>query len=426
MTGLPKFLFFVTVASVIGCTPSIRFKPGEIPTPHDSDPQDVAQARFARESIMAEAPILREPQAEARVSRIMQRLLQVTPSTGHWTVTLLDDPTFNAMATPGNYIYVFKGMLDALRSDDEVATVLAHEIGHRLAVHEQKAEGEALGEALAALTTIALGVAVAVQETSTQQDVEDTVQAAQALGEGFTTLRYSKDKEREADLIGIFLMADARYNPEAAAQVWASRYAEGGGQTHDFFSTHPLHEDRYTMAMELLPQARQRYQQALKRGSAQTAPVEVKEPSPQLDFEVSQAEQALEQDDLDLAESIASSLTRRDPTFAQGYNVLGIAKLKRGKTREAGHEFAKALKLEPSNPTLIYNSACVRALNGESSEALKLLEKSFSLDPSLVSTAEQDSDLQSLADLPSFKALLAREYTLQPPQNIGGNTLSIN
>jgi predicted Zn-dependent protease len=408
------------------CSPAIRFQPGEIPTPGASSPEDIQLSKLVYDTMIAKAPLLRDPGTEARVSRVMDKLLRATPQTGHWSLALIDDPMFNAMAMPGNHIFLFRGMLDSLKSDDEVAAVLAHEIGHRLALHEQKTSGEKLGEALAGLTAAALAAAVAMDENSTAEDVSDTLESAQALGAGFTTLRYSKDKEREADQIGMFLMADAGFDPGAAAKVWASRLAAEGDNSHDFFSTHPLHEDRYNAAVQLLPMAQERYRKAKNLSGESLRKASPRRPDPQLFVELDQAQKALDRGDLRSAETIANMLTQRDPQFVMGYNILGIVRIREGNAHAARAAFATALEIEPDNATLIYNTACTHALSGNPTTALPLLERSFSLDPELLETAKDDSDLSSLGSDPRFQELLSRQYLPQPPANVGGNTFSIN
>lgn len=86
---------------LIGCGPGIRFMPGEIPTPNTSAPEHLAEGQQIYQHMLHEMPVLRDSQAVRRVSRILDKLLNVTPTTGHWTVTLIDNPAFNAMTTPG-------------------------------------------------------------------------------------------------------------------------------------------------------------------------------------------------------------------------------------------------------------------------------------------------------------------------------------
>jgi predicted Zn-dependent protease len=425
--NLSRYLSIVLAAIVfIGCGPGIRFRPGEIPAPTSTAPEHLEEAHQLHQQIIREMPVLRDPQAVRRVSRILDRILDVTPTTGHWTVTLIDNPAFNAMTTPGNFVYVFKGMLDQVRSDDEVAAVLAHEIGHRLAQHELKTTEQALGEAIAMIATVAAGVAVASQQGSTRRDVADVMNMTRSLGAGFTTLRYEKDQEREADQIGMFLIADAGINPMAAADVWAGRLSAEGGGGSDFFSTHPLHEDRYAMALQLLPVAHVRYEAALKRKKHGRSVTRKALSSPALYSHLAQAQEAIANDDLVTASTIAHSLVSRQPSSPEVHNLLGSVRLLQGDLGQAQKAFQRGLKLAPKDPTLLYNLACMHVRKGEHAAALRSLESAFMQNPALVDTAQSDSDLESLHDDENFKDLISRQYSVPAPQNVGGNTYSIN
>jgi predicted Zn-dependent protease len=375
--------------------------------------------------MLAQNPILKDPVQEKRVTKILQKLLDATPTTGHWSATLVDSPVFNAMTTPGNFIYVYRGLLQSL-PDDEVAAVLAHEIGHRLAQHELKTSGEVLGRTLSVLATIAAGAAVASQQGSTQRDVEDVMNATHKIGSGFTTLRYSKDKEREADQIAIFLLADAGINPAAAPSLWAKQAGISGSGGSDFFSTHPLDSDRYAMAIQLLPLAQERYLRALKGKKSGKKAKRAPPPSPDLLYQLSQAEEALQENDLQTASTIAQSLTSQAPSSPETYNLLGRVKLLFGEEKQASKAFKKGLTLAPENPILIYNMACTQARQGKTKEALTSLEKAFTLQPALTSTAAEDPDLASLYELPEFKALLTKQYVALPPVEVGGNSVKVN
>ena len=426
MTLVRHLAISLTLLILTGCGPGIRFRPGEIPFPTATAPENLELGHQLYQEMLSKKPVLHDPQAEKRISRILDKILAVTPTTGHWTVTLIDDPAFNAMTAPGNYIYVYRGMLDNARSDDEIAAVLGHEIGHRLAQHELQTSEETLGEALATLATIAAGVAVASQQGSTQQDVANIMDATGALGAGFTSLRYQKDQEREADQIGMFLIADAGINPMAAADVWAGRVAAEGAGGSDFFSTHPLHEDRYAMAVALLPAAHARYEAALKSKQKTKRKPSRAPPSPTLHYQISQAQEAIANNDIDTASTIAHSLTTQQPSSPEAHNLLGHVKALQGDISQARKAFQKGLKLDPEDPVLHYNMGCVHALKGERTAALASLEKAFVRNPSLVDGAKEDKDLASLYDDPEFQELLSKQYLVPAPENVGGNTFSIN
>jgi predicted Zn-dependent protease len=420
-----RLLHILLLVLLVGCGPGIRYRPGEIPAPTTTNLNDIQAGHQLHAQMIAHNPILRDPVQEKRVAKILQKLLDATPTTGHWTATLVDSPVFNAMTAPGNFIYVYRGLLQTL-PDDELAAVLAHEIAHRLAQHEVESSEETLGRAISVLATIAAGAAMASQQGATQRDVANVMDATNKLGQGFTTLRYSRDKEREADQIGMFLLADAGINPAAFPSFWARKAAISGSGGSDFLSTHPIDSDRYTMSIQLLPLAQERYERALKGQKSKKKAKRAAPPSPDLLYQISQAEEALQENDLHTASTIAQSLTSQAPSSPETYNLLGRVKLLFGEEKQASKAFKKGLTLAPEDPILIYNMGCTQARQGKTNEALASLEKAFTLHPTLTSHAAEDPDLVSLYENLEFKALLTKQYVALPPAEVGGNTVRVN
>lgn len=114
---------------------------------------------------------------------------------------VLDEKEVNAFAIPGGYIYIFKGLIDKTDSDDEIAGVLAHEIGHTAARHVAKRVHGSLG-----LNALAILI------TSVGSDPESKQQAYQGLME--LMLEYSREDELEADRLAVKYMTLAGYNPQ--------------------------------------------------------------------------------------------------------------------------------------------------------------------------------------------------------------------
>lgn len=410
------------------CSPKIRFEPGVIPQIGEPTPEQRQIGQQAKEGILSEFPILREARYEKRVSTIVGRLLKVTPAAGHWSVYVVDGPVWNAATAPGNIIIIFRELLDDLKNDDEVAAVLAHELSHRLAVHEEESTEEKWGKGLSILAAIAAGVAVAANENSTEQDVAIAMGTVGALGAGFTTLKYSKTKEQEADQIGLFLMADAGFNPQAAARVWYNQMQKNAGRSSsDFFSTHPLDGDRYQFLTNLMPLAEQRYRSALIRSEEgeppPSKPVYVNAAATEA---LSQASQLLESSDYSAALSQAQTLVNRYPSFPGAFNLLGMVQVKLGDTLNAARSFARGLKMAPNDADLLYNNACVAALSGKDEEALAKLKSAFRHNQMLITHAKEDSDLFSLHDDPRFDALLKEAALQAPARGAARSTFSVN
>lgn len=423
MTAIRHIVLYLCIIAVSACSPGIRFRPGEIPAPPAEDSERINAGRALYQELTKEATVYRNKAAEKRVAKITSRVLGAAPPMGHWEVTLIDSKEFNAMTTPGNYIYVFRGLLEQLPNDDEVAAVIAHEIAHRLGRHDIESSSEKWGKALTVLAGIAAGVAVGSQPGATQNDIANTMSNTIKIGSGFTTLQYSKDKEREADQIGIFLMADAGYDPSGFASVWARRASQEGVQG-DFFSTHPNSDERYQNAIQLLPMAKERYRLARKK--ARKSASRKKSVPLSVHYEAAQGYKAINNREVYTARTIAQSLTQRAPHQPDGYNILGLSHFIEGDQKYARKSFLKGLQVDPDYAPLLYNVACIDVQERKYDSALKKLEKAFIRSPQLVETARDDSDLSALRSHPRFNALLNRYYPPPPPSFKGSNSFSIN
>ncbi len=149
-----------------------------------------------------------------------------------WTFTILDTPMVNAMAVPGGYIYITRGMLERINSEDELAGVLGHEIAHVTARHS----AQQISRQQLAQFGLMLGAVVAGPEA-----VQQYGQLAQ-LGLGLLFQRYSRQHETEADLLGTGYMAQARYHPIGAERMLMTlqRLDKGSASGIDrYFMSHP-------------------------------------------------------------------------------------------------------------------------------------------------------------------------------------------
>ncbi len=137
------------------------------------------------------------------VTEVGERLLSVSADAGKpYTFTVLDQPFVNAWATPDAYIFVTRGILAYFNSEDELAAVLGHEIGHVLGKHSKKAISQnRLGSLLGYLSAFATG-------SSSTIGLANTVNATSLAG-------YRRGYELEADEIGTELILRAGYNPRA-------------------------------------------------------------------------------------------------------------------------------------------------------------------------------------------------------------------
>ena len=145
--------------------------------------------------------------AEARyVAGLGEKLAGAAGLGGQCTFTLVNSDVVNAFAVPGCFIYVTRGLMAIVNSEDELASVLAHEVGHIVGNHSERQQKRSV---LRGLGVFAVGVL-------TQSDRLARI-AGQAAG--YFTLRYSRGQEYEADDRGLAYLQAAGYDPHAAADM---------------------------------------------------------------------------------------------------------------------------------------------------------------------------------------------------------------
>jgi Zn-dependent protease with chaperone function len=200
------------------------------------------------------------PRAE-RVKEITNRLVaeavrfRPDAANWHWEVQVIEDPkTVNAFCMAGGKMGIYTGFWEKLNaSDDEVAAVMGHEIGHALASHTR----EKMSVGMAAGVGATVLAALLSSRTNTSFD---TNRAALSGAAGLAvTLPNSREAENEADQIGIELSARAGFDPRAAVTLW-EKMAKQGGAPVEFLSTHPSPANRAQRLNELVAKVDPYYQ----------------------------------------------------------------------------------------------------------------------------------------------------------------------
>ena len=171
------------------------------------------------------------------VTRAITSKLPPQSGFSNWEVVVFDSEQVNAFALPGGKIGVYTGLLDVAVNQDQLATVIGHEIGHVLAQHSN----ERLSRSQ--LANIGMQISsIAMQGT----DYHDAAMAGLGLGVQYGVLMpYDRAQESESDVIGLRLMNDAGFNPNESISLWKNMArAAGGKQPPELLSTHPSHSTR--------------------------------------------------------------------------------------------------------------------------------------------------------------------------------------
>jgi predicted Zn-dependent protease len=172
-----------------------------------------------------------------------------------WEVNLIGSKQINAFCMPGGKIAFFTGIIDQLKlTDDEAAMVMGHEIAHALREHARERMGKS--------TATNIGANVISQLFGLGQ----LGNAALGMGAQLLTLRFSRDDESEADLVGMEIAARAAYDPRAGVTLWQKMGAASKGAPPQWLSTHPSGGTRIADIEKNLPRVMPLYERAKGRG----------------------------------------------------------------------------------------------------------------------------------------------------------------
>ena len=170
-----------------------------------------------------------------------------------WQVIALQSKELNAFCMPGGKIAFYTGIIEQLKlTDDEVAMIMGHEIAHALREHARERMGKTAATKVGAnLLSSLLGLGSA----------GDTLLN---MGGQLLTLRFSREDESEADLIGMELAARAGYDPRAGISLWQKMGAASKGAPPQWLSTHPSGNSRIEDIQASLPRVMPLFERAAK------------------------------------------------------------------------------------------------------------------------------------------------------------------
>jgi hypothetical protein len=203
---------------------------------------DVKVGRQAAAEVEQQFPILNDGETTSYLSRVGQRLVSsIPPEFQHpefqYYFKLVNARDINAFALPGGPMYVNRGMIEAARNEGEMAGVMAHELSHVALRHGTAQASKAQKYGTAAGILGILGQVIGGPAGA----------AAQIAGQGVGVyfLKFSREYETEADILGSQIMARAGYNPMDLANMFRTIEQQGGGSSGGFLSSHPSPANRY-------------------------------------------------------------------------------------------------------------------------------------------------------------------------------------
>jgi predicted Zn-dependent protease len=200
--------------------------------------------------ILRDTPPVRDAGLQRRLAAVGERLVAASdPVWRDWQFVVLDSPQRNAFALPGGRVGVFAGMLRVMANEDQLATVLGHEVGHVNARHA--------AQRIVAENAVALALRLGASLLAFG-DLPIPPQLVVALGGSLADVGlirpFGRGQELQADELGLRYMARAGYEPAQAVAFWRRMLAlEGEGGPPAFLATHPASERRIEALERLLP-----------------------------------------------------------------------------------------------------------------------------------------------------------------------------
>ena len=191
--------------------------------------QDVELGQQAAKEVAQQVPMLNDSRVDNYVNNLGRRLAANAPGEKYpYEFRTVNDKGINAFALPGGHVYINRGVIEAADNEGQLAGVMAHEISHVALRHGTNQASKA---SVAQMPLAILGGLMGSNSTGA---------ALAQLGAGFTLnsilLKYSRDAESQADLMGTQILYDSGYDPRAMGQFFGK--IEGGSGTA-FFSDHP-------------------------------------------------------------------------------------------------------------------------------------------------------------------------------------------
>ncbi len=237
----------VLVSLLAGCA---------LPLASESELETESDKQFAK--MRAELVVSNDAQTRAYVncvSAAVIRQLERPYSDKEWDVEVFESEDINAFAMPGGHIGVYTGILNVAENQDQLATVIGHEVAHVTRQH-------ALNRVNREMTTQA-GVSAGSAVLGGGQAAGQLLSMGAQLG---LSLPYGRAQESDADVVGLKYMAAAGFNPQQSIQLWKNMAKKSTLGPAPFLSTHPSGDTRIQDLIEQLPSALKLYNAAQAAG----------------------------------------------------------------------------------------------------------------------------------------------------------------
>ena len=309
--------------------------------------------------------LVEDPSIVNYVNGVGQRILDHCASPPFdFQFYVVEEDVYNAFAGPGGHIFIYSGLLVAMESEDELAGILAHEIGHVVGRHisEQIEQSKKIG--LATLAGVVAGVFLGGSAATTSAITTGSIAAGQSL-----SLKYSREHEVEADQLGIRYLTDAGYDGEALIKVLEKIRQKqwfGSKEVPSYLSTHPAVEARLMYLDTWI--------QVHKESTPENAKAGLSE------FQKTRTKLIALCVDSPTAHHMFDAVLRKDPNNALGYYGKGLVLYEEGKKDAAMEALKQALALRPLDSDILRSLGEVYFAMGDYTKAINTLKNALAFD----------------------------------------------
>lgn len=215
-----------------------------------SPQEEMTMGATEAQKIVQTSKVSTDKALQERIKRIGKKIAAVSGRDDYlWEFTVIDDPTLNAFCLPGGKVFFYTGILKVTENDDQIATIMGHEIAHALARHG--------AERMSMQVVSNLGGQVLESALHIPTEYQNLYGQAYGMTSQIgLILPYSRKFENEADQIGVYLMWRGGYDPVQALRFWENmgRLSKNSQKLPAFLSTHPADEERIAQIRAFIPQ----------------------------------------------------------------------------------------------------------------------------------------------------------------------------
>lgn len=204
-----------------------------------SKSEELSLGEKSYKQTLSQSKVITNTKDAKRVKEIGLRIAKTLDIDYQWEFNLIENKQKNAFCLPGGKVVVYTGILEIAQNDDQLATVMSHEIAHALARHG----AERMSNAMISSGIQSIGNILLSSHPSTQA-YSKSFNLAYGIGSQYGILMpYERMQESEADEIGIHLMYNSGYDVNEAIKFW-NKMNQNTGETIEFLSTHPSSKTR--------------------------------------------------------------------------------------------------------------------------------------------------------------------------------------